>query len=79
MIWKWGKLFNMRVFGCVSYILIDFNNIDKLELKAKQCYFISYESDMYDYMGWQKKENHYKPKCYFLMKKWSIKASLQNP
>jgi len=41
----------MRVFGCVSYILIDFNNIDKLELKAKQCYFISYESDMYDYMG----------------------------
>ena len=39
----------LRIFCCVSYILIDSNSRDKLNLKARKCYFIGYESDMYCY------------------------------
>jgi len=43
------KLLHLRNFGCVSYILIDSNSRDKLDLKARKCYFIGYGSDMYGY------------------------------
>ena len=43
------KLSHLRIFCCVSYILIDSNSRDKLNLKARKCYFIGYESDMYCY------------------------------
>jgi len=42
----------LKVFSCVSYILLDSNSRDKLKSKAKRCYFIGYESDMYYYGFW---------------------------
>ncbi|CAJ2648559.1 unnamed protein product [Trifolium pratense] len=46
------KLSHLRIFGCVSYILIDSCNRDKLDPKARKCYFIGYGSDMYGYRFW---------------------------
>lgn len=46
------KLSHLRIFGCVSYILIDSNSRDKLDPKARKCYFIGYGSDMYGYRFW---------------------------
>jgi len=46
------KLSHLRIFGCVSYILIDSNRRDKLNPKVRKCYFIGYGSDMYGYMFW---------------------------
>ena len=43
------KLSRLRIFGCVSYILTDSNSRDKLDPKARKCYFIGYGSDMYGY------------------------------
>jgi len=49
---KEAKLSHLRIFGCVSYILIDSNSRDKLDPKARKCYFIGYGSDMYGYRFW---------------------------
>ena len=46
------KLSHLRIFGCVSYILTDSNSRDKLDPKARKCYFIGYGSDMYGYRFW---------------------------
>ena len=46
------KLSHLRIFGGVSYILISFNSRDKLDPKARKCYFIDYGSDMYGYRFW---------------------------
>jgi len=46
------NLSHMKVFGCPSYILLDSNSRDKLDLKTKRCYFIGYRSDMYGYKFW---------------------------
>jgi len=49
MVWKGGKTFAFENFLFVSYILTDSNSRDKLDLKAKKCYFIGYGFDMYGY------------------------------
>ena len=46
------NLSHLKVFCCVSYILLNSNSRDKLDPKAKRCYFIGYGSDMYGYMFW---------------------------
>ena len=46
------NLSHLRVFGCVSYVLIDSDSRDKLDPKARKCYFIGYGSDMYGYRFW---------------------------
>jgi len=49
---KEAKLSHLRIFCCVSYILIDSNSRDKLDLKERKYYFIGYGSDMYGYRFW---------------------------
>ena len=46
------SLTHLRVFGCVSYVHIDSDSRDKLDPKARKCYFIGYGSDMYGYRFW---------------------------
>jgi len=46
------NLSHLKVFGCASYILLNSNSRDKLDPKAKRCYFIGYGSDMYGYKCW---------------------------
>ena len=46
------NLSHLKVFGCASYILLNSNSRDKLDPKAKRCYFIGYGSDMYGYRFW---------------------------
>jgi hypothetical protein len=46
------SLSHLRVFGCVSYVLIDSDSRDKLDPKARKCTFIGYGSDMYGYRFW---------------------------
>jgi len=46
------NLSHLNVFGCASYILLTSNSRDKLDPKAKRCYFIGYGSNMYGYRFW---------------------------
>ena len=46
------NLSHLKVFGCASYIFLNSNSRDKLDRKAKRCYFIGYGSDMYGYRFW---------------------------
>ena len=46
------KLSHLRIFGWVSFLLINSSNRDKLDLKARKCYFIGYGSDMFGYKFW---------------------------
>ena len=61
------KLSHLRIFCYVSYILTDSNSRDKLDPKARKCYFIGYGSDMNDYRFWddQKQESYQKQECHF--------------
>lgn len=46
------SLSHLKVFGCVSYVLIDSDRRDKLDPNAIKCFFIGYGSDMYGYRFW---------------------------
>ena len=46
------NLSHLRVFGCTSYVLTNPDNRDKLDPKARKCYFIGYGTDMYGYKFW---------------------------
>lgn len=43
------NLSHLRVFGCVSYIRVKDSDRDKLDPKAKKCFFIGYDSDKMGY------------------------------
>nr|KYP60347.1 Retrovirus-related Pol polyprotein from transposon TNT 1-94 [Cajanus cajan] len=53
-VWSGKKvnLSHLSVFGCVSYVMINYDSRDKLDPKPKGCYFIGYGSDIYDYRFW---------------------------
>jgi hypothetical protein len=46
------NLSHLRIFGCVSYVHIDSENRDKLDAKARKCYFIGYGSNYFGYRFW---------------------------
>ena len=52
----WSKnqvnLSHLKVFCYASYILLNSNSRNKLNLKANRCYFIGYGYDMYGYRFW---------------------------
>lgn len=46
------KLSLIKVFGCVSYVHIDFDARNKLEAKSNKCFFIGYGDKKYGYWFW---------------------------
>ena len=46
------KFSNLKVFGCVSYIHIDYDARSKLDAKSKICFFIGYSDEKFDYSFW---------------------------
>jgi len=80
MVWKGGKTFTFEnFFCCVSYILIDSNSKNKLDLKTRKCYFIGYGSDMYDYRFWDDQNKLSEAIMSLLMRTYSIRTNfLQN-
>ncbi|PKA51959.1 Retrovirus-related Pol polyprotein from transposon TNT 1-94 [Apostasia shenzhenica] len=57
---KWtGKqldLTHLRVFGYLSYVHVDIEKRDKLDAKAKKCYFIGYRGNQYGYRFWDESD-----------------------
>ena len=49
---KEATLLHLRVFGCVSYVHVDSNDRDKLDLKSRKYFFIKYGSDDFGYHFW---------------------------
>ena len=43
------KFSHLKVFGCVSYVHIDFNTHSKLDAKSKICFFIGYGDEKFGY------------------------------
>jgi hypothetical protein len=53
-VWR-GKevqLFHLKVFGCVSYVYIDYDARNKLDAKSKKCFFISYGDEEFGFWFW---------------------------
>ena len=52
----WGgkevKFSHLKVFGCVSYVYIDFDARNKLDAKYKICFFIGYSDEKFGYTFW---------------------------
>ena len=46
------KFSHLKVFGCVSYIHIDYDARSKLDAKSKICFFIGYSDEKFDYSFW---------------------------
>ena len=49
------KYSHLRNFGCTPYIHVDSKKRDKLDAKARKCYFIGYGSDIFGYRFWDDK------------------------
>ena len=49
------KYSHLRTFGCTAYVYVDPEKRDKLDAKAVECYFISYDSNMFGYRFWDEK------------------------
>ena len=43
------KFSHLKVFGCVSYVYIDFDSRSKLDAKSKICFFIGYGNEKFGY------------------------------
>ena len=43
------KFSHLKVFGCVSYVYIDFDTHSKLDAKSKICFFIGYGDEKFGY------------------------------
>ena len=43
---------HLKVFGCVSYVHIDFDAHSKLDAKSKICFFIGYVDEKFGYRFW---------------------------
>ena len=46
------KFSHLKVFGCVSYVHIDFDACSKLDVKYKICFFIGYGNEKFGYRFW---------------------------
>jgi len=46
------KLSHLKIFGCVAYVHVNSNDRDKLDPKAKKCFFIGYGNDNLGYRFW---------------------------
>lgn len=46
------SLFSLKMFGCISCVLVDSDKSDKLDAKAKKCVFIGYETNYFGYWFW---------------------------
>ena len=53
-VWSGKKvdLSYLKVFGCVSYALIDSSTRSKLDAKSKKCYFVGYGDSELGYRLW---------------------------
>ena len=53
-VWSGKKvdLLYLKVFGCVSYVLIDSSARSKLDSKSKLCYFVGYGDSELGYRLW---------------------------
>ena len=43
------KFSHLKVFGCASYVHIDFDAHSKLDAKSKICFFIGYGDEKFGY------------------------------
>ena len=43
------KFSHLKVFGCVSYVHIDFDTCSKLDAKFKICFYIGYGDEKFGY------------------------------
>ena len=43
------KYSHLRTFGCTTYVHVDPEKRNKLNVKAVKCYFIGYDSDLFGY------------------------------
>ena len=57
-IWSGKKVYLsfLHTFGCVAYVMINPEKRDKLGLKSKKCYFLSYGTDSFGYRVWDGKK-----------------------
>nr|CAN76388.1 hypothetical protein VITISV_037906 [Vitis vinifera] len=46
------KFSHLKVFGCVSYVHIDYDARSKLDAKSKICFFIGYGDEKFGYRFW---------------------------
>ena len=46
------NLSHLRVFGCISYVHIDFAERSKLDAKSNKCVFVGYGGDEFGYRFW---------------------------
>ena len=46
------KFSHLKVFGCVSYVHVDFDARSKLDAKSKICFFIGYGDEKFGYRFW---------------------------
>nr|POF25368.1 retrovirus-related pol polyprotein from transposon tnt 1-94 [Quercus suber] len=46
------KFSHLKVFGCISYVHIDFDARSKLDAKSKICFFIGYGDEKFGYRFW---------------------------
>ena len=46
------NLNHMRIFGCISYVNVEFDRRSKLDPKSNRCIFIRYGTSEYDYRLW---------------------------
>jgi hypothetical protein len=46
------NLSHLKVFGCVSYVYIEYDARSKLDTKSRKCYFIGYGDEAYGYRFW---------------------------
>lgn len=46
------SLSHLKVFGCIFYMHVDVEQINKLDAKTKKCTFTRYGSDQFGYQFW---------------------------
>ena len=51
------KFSHLKVFGCVSYVHIDFDARSKLDAKSKICFFIGYCDEKFGYRFWDEQNS----------------------
>ena len=49
------KYSHLRTFGCTTYVHVDLEKRDKLDAKDVKCYFIDYDSNIFQYRFWDDK------------------------
>ena len=64
------KFSHLKVFGCISYVHIDFDAHSKLDAKSKICFFIDYCDEKFGYRFWDEKNK----KIRYLMNRLCIRT-----